>query len=119
MNQFYSRAEDRSLAVVWRGTGFQRGEISAVRLDENPEMNVTEDDIWMISRAIVQPESMRSRGIGSEMMRRLKEELRKVRCKKCYVAPGGYSERQEDQFRFYEKNGFERINPQGLFVLKF
>ena len=72
----------------------------------------------MICRAILQPESMRGQGIGSEMMRRLKDELRRVRCKKCYVTPGGYNSRQEDQFRFYEKNGFESVDPQGLFVLK-
>jgi len=75
------------------------GEVSA---------NVIVNDEWWIARAIVKPETLRGKGLGSKMLSLLKDEVIKQGCKKLFVCPGGYEENKEKQFNFYIKNGFEK-----------
>jgi 23S rRNA pseudoU1915 N3-methylase RlmH len=64
---------------------------------------------------VVTPESpnrvrsmqLRGVGIGSEMMRKLLEAVRRQGCRELKVAPGGYEGDTERQMRFYAQHGFE------------
>jgi GNAT superfamily N-acetyltransferase len=91
-----------NITAFWQGTGFENGSIS-VDLMPHPD---TDDWVWWLSRALVQPDSCRSKGIGSQLMIVLKEEIKKSECKRCVVAPGGYNSTFKQQANFYKKNGF-------------
>lgn len=68
------------------------------------EMN-TETGEWFLNRVSVRPEHRR-KGIGSELLRKLKHALDGTTCKKLIVTPGGYGTPLNVLLAFYEKNGF-------------
>lgn len=88
---------------ITKKTELISGEVSASFDDEN----------WVINRAIVKPESLRGKGIGSLMLNKLKDVLVKQGCKKLIVYPGGYSGEKRKQFNFYKKNGFVKVKDNG------
>jgi GNAT superfamily N-acetyltransferase len=67
---------------------------------------------WYVNRVLVQPESNRSKGIGSRMLQELLAQAKALdvgmerATTKVRVTPGGYNEDHERQKRFYAKNGF-------------
>lgn len=61
--------------------------------------------VWWINRVIVEPVSARGQGVGSKLLQRLIEEVRKYRGD-LRVAPGGYTGGIDRQKNFYAKNGF-------------
>jgi len=65
--------------------------------------------VWWISRIKLFPNVPTGNGIGSMLLEKLKNEMRKRDC--CLiVCPGGYAENRDEQFNFYIKNGFEYID---------
>jgi len=70
------------------------------------EANTINDKDWWITRVLVNPKSLRNKGIGSRILTRLCKEIRKKNYKSISVAPGGYDNDKSRQFKFYQKNGF-------------
>ena len=79
---------------------------------------IYEDGRWWIARVLVQPESMRGRGIGTEMLKRLKREVSTKGCTCLQVAPGGYDS-DPRAISFYKKNGFVKTKEAGLYEYHF
>ena len=94
-------SNSQHVTVVTYAPGFTRP--SCASCDFNPV-----DGVWWINRVVVEPQRARKRGIGSALLRRLVEEVQRygglIR-----VTPGGYSLDTEGQIRFYEMNGFVRV----------
>jgi hypothetical protein len=68
---------------------------------------------WWISRVNVQG-AERGKGIGSQLLQKAIEEVLSFDPTEIIVAPGGYGEEPERQINFYKKNGFVKINNNGL-----
>jgi GNAT superfamily N-acetyltransferase len=101
------------ISVVWRGEFV--GYMGSIEADLLP----FEDKLaWWIARSLVKPESLRSHGIGSEMMSIFKQEVLKSSTRYCIVSPGGYSNKIERQMNFYKKNGFTTTKEPGLLELQ-
>lgn len=64
---------------------------------------------WYINRILVKHPQDRSQGIGSELLSRLKKEVKSQGGDVLIVEPGGYGSDPLDLIRFYTKNGFIRI----------
>lgn len=71
---------------------------------------------WWVGRVLVDPPSRRGCGVGGRLVRALLKGIVKQGGTEVHVAPGGYGEDQERQFKFYKKLGFVRENEQGLFI---
>lgn len=73
---------------------------------------------WWIARVVVSRAEKRGAGIGTFMLKRLLETIAShpggVRL--LVVAPGGYSNESERQYRFYRKNGFVDSGDIGLLM---
>ena len=73
-------------------------------------------DRWWISRVIVRARDNRGKGLGSEVLRRLLDEIAKQPCTTVCVSPGGYDGDTERQWAFYVKNGFKPGDEPDLLV---
>jgi GNAT superfamily N-acetyltransferase len=62
--------------------------------------------IWYLNRVLIRKPESRRKGLGSLMVKRLQEELRKTDCTKLIVEPGGYGSVPEELRIFYERCGF-------------
>lgn len=97
--------------------------ISVVRRTGNINYSCAEADWmeaeqeWWVSRVLVNPPEKRGKGIGSMLLKRLVKEARKYGGK-IVVAPGGYDMNPEQQFNFYEKNGFKKVTYNDVTVLE-
>lgn len=99
MNNYTEIITTEHISIIWNGnTLYERGTASA----DN------QGHYWYINRVIVQPESNRSKGIGSEMLQRLIKAVKSQNGKEIQVTPGGYNVDPEKQIKFYEKAGFKR-----------
>lgn len=77
-----------------------RGEASATELATG---------VWYLNRALVQPEGARGKGLGTQLLKRLLETIsRKPEFQRVVVEPGGYGGNEEQQVRFYTRNGFKQ-----------
>lgn len=74
------------------------------------------DGKWWISRVNVQ--GTRGNGTGSRLLKTLVDEILKYGKTEIIVAPGGYAEDEEKQFRFYKKNNFVETDEPKLFKYK-
>lgn len=94
------------VTISWYvGSGFvERATVSADLVDQ-----------WWINRVLVQPESNRGLGIGSHLLKMLKEEVKKQGGTKIVVAPGGYDQNKDRQVRFYKKHNFIEYE-QGSYI---
>lgn len=81
-----------------------KGEVIA-----NAEMDWLGDK-WWLSRVLVK-ESFRRRGLGRKLIEKLKGCSRG---KLIEVMPGGYNMKREDQFNFYERCGFKKLDENTL-----
>lgn len=71
---------------------------------------------WLVSRVFV-PEFYRSKGVGSLLLTKLKEELAKVhQFRRVMVSPGGYGSDPERLHRFYTRNGFNKQGEENIYV---
>ena len=62
---------------------------------------------WYFNRALVKNDEDRGKGLGTRMLARLKEELKKKpNFKRLIVEPGGYGSEPKRQRGFYLKRGF-------------
>jgi len=96
-DQFRVVATETHITVYWVGKSImERGEISADLMPGH----------WWIARALVQPEKLRGKGIGTRMMKKFQKEVKKSSCKKAVVSPGGYDFSRK-KIDFYRKNGFK------------
>lgn len=95
------------IAVMWRGASMlERGVAEASNMG----------DFWYVNRVLVQPANLRSRGIGGELLERLKAAIAEYGEARVVVTPGGYDESPRQQ-RFYEQHGFvEEGEEPGLLV---
>lgn len=76
-----------------------RGDASATEL---------EPGVWYLNRMLVQPESARGQGLGTQLLNRLLESISsKPEFQHILVEPGGYGVDPERQLRFYTKYGFK------------
>lgn len=66
-------------------------------------------DFWWVSRVLVGLPEFRGQGLGSLAVQRMLEKIASQSQLPIRVAPGGYTNETEKQFRFYEKNGFKRV----------
>jgi len=66
-------------------------------------------DRWWVSRVLVRNPDKRGQGLGSIALQRMLAVIAGLSRLPVYVAPGGYEDNTEQQFRFYLKNGFQRI----------
>lgn len=65
--------------------------------------------IWYLNRALVQPAEVRGRGLGTQLLNLLLDNLRQdPNFVQLTVEPGGYDEDPVRQARFYTKNGFKK-----------
>lgn len=64
---------------------------------------------WWVNRALVQPAEARRNGLGSMLLRLACEKAVEMGASRVRVCPGGYDMAHEDQVRFYENNGFKKI----------
>lgn len=64
------------------------------------------DDVWWISRVLVQP-NQRGRGVGTKLLKALIEECRKQGGREMQVSPGGYNSDPIRQRAFYVRAGFK------------
>lgn len=97
-----------NVTVIWRGNNIhQRGTASADLIG----------DIWWINRVLVQPPEARRKGIGSLMLTELIQAVSR-QGGALKVCPGGYYQDKEDQFKFYEKNGFVRDGNEGSMIYR-
>jgi predicted GNAT family N-acyltransferase len=87
-----------SISVNW----FDEKDIRNRAVAEATEMG----SHWFINRVLVQPEEIRSNGIGSMLLQILIKEIKKTGNKQIIVTPGGYAMNQKKQQNFYKKNGF-------------
>lgn len=72
---------------------------------------------WYFNRMLVKNEEDRGRGLGSQLLERFKEELKKAGCRRLVVEPGGYGVDPVRQRRFYSERGFvEKSSPDGKFL---
>jgi GNAT superfamily N-acetyltransferase len=70
------------------------------------------DGFWYINRVLVKPPELRGKGIGGQLLERLKQELKeKAKATLIVVDPGGYGMDVEKQRRFYLKHGFVMGKP--------
>lgn len=93
------------ISVSWRGENFtERGTAEA---DFFPYEG--EDGRWHIARVLIQPATLRGRGIGSGLLSHLKAAVLKHGGTHLTVDPGGYSMDPEKQKSFYRKCGFTPI----------
>lgn len=80
------------------------------------------ENIWWISRAIIQPKEYRNQGIGSLLLKEVIETITYLNGSKIYVIPGGYDQNTEKQCNFYLKNGFilcpEEQNKSLIYFIK-
>jgi ribosomal protein S18 acetylase RimI-like enzyme len=98
---------DTDVIVCFHGTSlFVKGEISANIINPSGD--------WWIARAIIKPESLRDQGLGSEMLKKLKEAAVRQGCKRLIVCPEGYEGKTRRQFNFYKKNGFVKIKKENM-----
>lgn len=65
-------------------------------------------DFWYVNRVFV-PENKRGQGIGTGLVNRLIEEVRKQGGKRMIVEPGGYGVDPHRQVNFYVKLGFTPV----------
>jgi GNAT superfamily N-acetyltransferase len=72
--------------------------------------------IWWINRVLV-PKELRGKGIGRELLCRLKGAVTAQGGSGMIVTPGGYDIPQEDQIAFYRACGFEVVREEGVGVL--
>jgi len=79
-----------------------RGTASANPMEKNGE--------WWISRMLITPESARSKGLGTKMLKKLKQGVFNQGCRFLIVTPGGYDSKKRKQMNFYLKNGFTKRN---------
>lgn len=101
MDKFTVVSSTQHITVVTHAEGSFRP--SSASCDFHPV-----DGVWWISRVIVEPSEARGRGVGSALLQRLIEEVKKYGgCLR--VTPGGYAQDSGRQFRFYEKNGFVEV----------
>ena len=66
---------------------------------------------WYVNRVKV-PNGQEGKGIGSIILQKAINEIKKHNPKSIYVTPGGYHADEEKQFNFYKKNGF--IEMEGI-----
>ena len=74
------------------------------------------DGRWWIGRVNVQSE--KNKGTGTKLLKRLIEEILKQGNFDIIVAPGGYSDKKEQQINFYKKNGFVETEEKSLLIFK-
>lgn len=81
------------------------------RVPASGEVSATQaamDGEWYLNRAIVGPDALRGKGLGSSLLKKLLEHLNaKPDFKSILVEPGGYHNDLKLQVRFYTNNGFE------------
>lgn len=87
------------------GEGFHpeliRGDVSATEF---------EPGVWWVNRAIIQPESARGQGLGTQLLQLLLERLaEKATFKELLVQPGGYNLPVRRQRQFYKQVGFKSM----------
>lgn len=106
---FIVNLSPESISMCWKldKTGFRSGSLIA----DSSYMGKTGD--WYISRAFIKNIIDRNKGIGSEMLRLLKNEIIKQNGIRIIVFPGGYEEKTIKQFNFYRKNGFVNGKEKG------
>lgn len=100
---------DLSISVCWFDKNNERNRAVA-------EASKTGTYSWFINRVLVQPEELRSKGIGSILLKRLISEIRKTDAKQIIVTPGGYAMNQDRQFNFYKKNGFACMDNSAMHI---
>jgi ribosomal protein S18 acetylase RimI-like enzyme len=87
------------ISIIWSGEHpYDRGTASSDFID----------NYWYINRVVVQPETKRSQGIGSELLQRLIDAIKSQNGREIKVTPSGYNTDPKIQIRFYEKFGFKR-----------
>lgn len=65
------------------------------------------DGFWYINRVLVKPSELRNKGIGGQLLERLKQELKeKAKATLIVVDPGGYGMNVKRQRQFYRQHGF-------------
>lgn len=83
------------------------------------EISHISNNEWYVNRVKVS-DGQEGKGIGSIILQSAIKEIKQYNPKSIIVTPGGYSENQEQQFNFYEKNGFIEVeNQPGLFYYKY
>ncbi len=70
------------------------------------------DDRWWVSRVLVPQSQARGQGLGSIAVQRMLAVIAGISDRPVYVSPGGYQDNTEQQYRFYLRNGFRRIEPE-------
>jgi hypothetical protein len=65
-------------------------------------------ELWWVSRVVVNPRGARGHGLGSRALKLLQEALvqQEPMGVRMLVVPGGYENNVEQQTHFYLKNGF-------------
>jgi len=89
-------------AQLWRGTAVDDVSIAG--------------PVWWINRVLV-PKSLRGKGLGRELLRRLKGAVTAQGGKGMIVTPGGYDIPQGDQIAFYRACDFEVVREEDTGVL--
>lgn len=72
-------------------------------------------DHWWVSRVLVRLPGNRGKGLGSQVLGRLLQEIAKHPCTRVCVSPGGYDE-DPRQRAFYLKHGFVPADEPDLLV---
>lgn len=98
---FQVTATLESISVYWRGDSYlERGVAEATDMD----------GYWYVNRVLVQPGACRGRGIGGELLERLKKAVAEQGSTRLVVTPGGYVESPK-QKKFYKKHEFVEEEP--------
>jgi ribosomal protein S18 acetylase RimI-like enzyme len=66
------------------------------------------DGEWYLNRVIIKPETLRSQGLGGELLERLKAEVARRGATRLMVEPGGYGSDPKRLQKFYRAHGFKR-----------
>jgi GNAT superfamily N-acetyltransferase len=100
------------------------GSCTAILVDERgvrakavADLNVLGSHLeWWVARVLVSNADDRGKGLGSLV---LQAALKAIMVStngmaRVVVVPGGYDNNHKRQRKFYEKNGFRRVNDEGL-----
>ena len=94
---------ERNISVMRLEGGYSQGTIAA---DLAEFMDDGRPGCWWLARLLVQPEC-RQRGLGTELVKGLQEELLgHPNFQVIVVAPGGYNSDPDRLFAFYRRQGF-------------
>lgn len=109
----YGYATENIVSMMFRQNG---GSISVASADlmhtigDDEPCEVLRLPHWWVSRVVVKPFTARRIGIGSFIVQRMLAEIAKTDIKVAVVVPGGYDMEEEDQSRFYKKQGFVELD---------